>query len=259
MTSLKIMSALVTSNDMIAKDIYRLCLFCKNGFKDAPCGGFVNLYTDDNSLLLPRPISICESENDSLTLIFKVVGKGTELFSRLKIGDNVRVSSPLGNGFDTAFLKEGAAALLAGGGVGIPPMLNLAKKLMQQHVKTIAVLGFRDEPFLVDEFKKAKADVHICTDTGSHGFKGNVVELIKKENLTADGAFACGPKIMLKFFSEYTKEQGIPTFISMEERMGCGFGACVGCAIDLKMSDGAVVRKKVCRDGPVFRASEVIF
>ena len=259
MTSLKIMSALVTSNDMIAQDIYKLCLFCKDGFKDAKCGGFVNLYTDDKSLLLPRPISICESENDSLTLVFKVVGKGTDLFSRLKTGEKVKVSSPLGNGFDTSFLKKGDTALLAGGGVGIPPMLNLAKKFRREGINSIAVLGFRDEPFLIEEFKKAGADVHICTDTGSCGFKGNVVELLKKENIVSDGAFACGPKIMLKFFTEYTREHNIPTLISMEERMGCGFGACVGCAIDLKMSDGTVIRKKVCKDGPVFKASEVIF
>ena len=258
MTSLVKNSALVTSNEMIAQDIYKLCLFCKDAFKEAKAGQFVNVYTDNACLLLPRPISICDSTNDTLTLVFKVVGEGTKLFSGLKTGDRVDVSTSLGNSFDTSFLKEGDTVLLAGGGVGIPPMLNLAKKCKAEGLKTIAVLGFRDEPFLIEEFEKAGSEVHICTDLGTFGFHGNVVQFLKSEGIAADAAFACGPKIMLKFFTEYTKEKAIPTFISMEERMGCGYGACVGCAIDLNIN-GEVVRKKVCKDGPVFKAEEVIF
>lgn len=259
MTDNRITEALVLTNEQVATDIFKMNLYAKECFKDAKAGQFVNLYTGDPSMLLPRPISICDSEKDTLTLVFRVAGKGTNLFSHLKTGDHVKVSTPLGNGYNLETLKLNEIALLVGGGVGIPPMVKLARELWDKSCNVIAVLGFKDEPFLVEEFIKWDANVYICTDSGSAGFKGNVVELLRQKNIRANASFACGPKIMLKNLNEYSKEKNMPLFVSLEERMGCGFGACVGCAVDIKDENGEISKKKVCKDGPVFKASEVVW
>jgi len=222
-------------NEEIARGIFKMRLSYDS---EPEPGQFVNLYLNDESRLLPRPISVCDWKDDVLTLVYAVVGAGTEIISHYKAGTKIRCSVPLGNGFT---ISEG---LLVGGGVGIPPLLYLAKKAKN----TKAVLGFQDEPFLTEEFP---CPVTITTDSGSKGFKGNVVDFLKQADIPKNTQiFACGPKPMLKSLAQL-----YPTAeISLEERMGCGYGACVGCSC--KTTGG---NRKVCEDGPVFKASEVVW
>ena len=175
-------------------------------------------------MLLARPISICEISENRLRLVYQVVGKGTEIFSRLGSGDELRLLGPCGNGYK---LNKEKSALLVGGGIGIPPLLETAKQLGG---KLTVVLAARTKDLLVleDEFAKLGAKVYTATDDGSAGFKGNAVELLKQENLKADVIYSCGPKIMLKFLTEYAIEKNVECQVSMEERMACGIGArCV--------------------------------
>lgn len=243
--------AKVISNNKIAEGIYDLVISSPVIAKNAKAGQFVEVYPDNGVNLLPRPISICEIEGDTLRLVFQVVGAGTSLFAKLKAGDEIRVLGSCGNGYT---LTEGKAVLV-GGGIGVPPLLETVKRLKGEK---IVVLGFRSGSFLVDEFKKYGAKVYIATDDGSVGFKGNVVQLLEAENITGDVIYSCGPKIMLKFLAEYAKKQNIACQVSMEERMACGIGACVGCVIKIKTTEGWTY-KKVCKDGPVFNSEEVVW
>ena len=221
-------------------------------------GQFLSLYTRDGSKLLPRPISICEidRENRRIRLVYRVTGKntGTESFARLHPGVPVEVLGPLGNGFplDAA---EGKRVLLMGGGIGIPPMLETAKELRAE--KT-AILGYRDELFLNEEFAEY-AEVYVSTEDGSAGTKGNVLNVVKEKGLEADVIFACGPAPMLRAIKQYAEEKQIPCWISMEERMACGVGACLACVCRSREIDehSQVHNKRVCKDGPVFLSTEV--
>lgn len=245
--------AKVISMKHITESICDLIISCPKIVAEAVPGQFVEVYPDNGVNLLARPISICEIDKNAGTirLVFQIVGKGTELFSRLEAGDSIRILGPCGNGYK---LKSGNA-LLVGGGIGIPPLLEACKNL--EGKKTV-VLGFRSGSFLAEEFEKHGAMVHISTDDGSVGFKGNVVDLIKSENLSADVIYACGPKIMLKFLSAWAEEKSIECQVSTEERMACGIGACVGCVIKIKDGDKQT-HKKVCKDGPVFDSREVVW
>lgn len=243
--------AKVKSIDFITDIICDLKLYCPNIAKEAKAGQFVEVYPDNGVNLLSRPISICEIDKNegTLRLVFQIVGKGTKLFSQLKPNDEIRLLGPCGNGYT---LGEGKA-ILVGGGIGVPPLLETCKQLKGEK---IVVLGFRSGSFLVDEFEKLGAKVYVATDDGSVGFKGNVVDLLKAENITGDMIYSCGPKIMLKFLSMYAADNNIPCQVSMEERMACGIGACVGCVVQIK--DGnSWTYKKVCKDGPVFDSKEV--
>lgn len=243
--------AKVKSIDFITDIICDLKLYCPNIAKEAKAGQFVEVYPDNGVNLLSRPISICEIDKNegTLRLVFQIVGKGTKLFSQLKPNDEIRLLGPCGNGYT---LGEGKA-ILVGGGIGVPPLLETCKQLKGEK---IVVLGFRSGSFLVDEFEKLGAKVFVATDDGSVGFKGNVVDLLKAENITGDMIYSCGPKIMLKFLSMYAADNNIPCQVSMEERMACGIGACVGCVVQIK--DGnSWTYKKVCKDGPVFDSKEV--
>ena len=221
-------------------------------------GQFLSLYTRDGSKLLPRPISICEidRENRRIRLVYRVTGKntGTESFARLHPGVPVEVLGPLGNGFplDAA---EGKRVLLMGGGIGIPPMLETAKELRAE--KT-AILGYRDELFLNEEFAEY-AEVYVSTEDGSAGTKGNVLNVVKEKGLEVDVIFACGPAPMLRAIKQYAEEKQIPCWISMEERMACGVGACLACVCRSREIDehSQVHNKRVCKDGPVFLSTEV--
>lgn len=243
----------VLSNKNIAEGIYDLTLECSKLAEMAMPGQFVEVYPDNGENILPRPISICEIDKvkGSLRLVFQVVGKGTDLFSKLVKGDTVRVLGTCGNGYT---LKDGRA-ILVGGGIGVPPLLETVKNLTGEK---IVVLGFRSGSFLVEEFEKYGAKVYVATDDGSVGYKGNVVGLLEKENIVGDVIYSCGPKIMLKFLSEYAKKNNISAQVSMEERMACGIGACVGCVVKIKDKDSWVY-KKVCKDGPVFDSAEVLW
>lgn len=246
-------NALITSVVKEANDIYSIWIEEKEIVELTKPGQFVSLYSKDGSKLLPRPISVCEidKENGTLRLVFRVVGAGTLEFSKLKVGDTLDVMGPLGNGFTL----EGKKAILIGGGIGIPPMLQLAKEL---NIEKQIVLGYRDELFLNEEFNM-HGNVYISTEDGSAGTKGNVIDAIKEHNLEADIIFACGPTPMLRGVKAYAMEHGIRAQLSMEERMACGVGACFGCVCKSTEKDhhSNVNNKRICKDGPVFYAEEV--
>ena len=248
----------VISQEEIGRDIYSLWLQTDQMAQNARPGQFLSLYTGDGSKLLPRPISICEidKEDSKIRLVYRVTGKntGTEGFSRLKPGEKIEALGPLGNGFPLDAVK-GKKVFLMGGGIGIPPMLETAKQL---DAEKIMVLGYRDELFLNKEFE-AYGDVYIATEDGSAGTKGNVMDAIRENGLEADAIFACGPAPMLRAIKAYALEKGIPCWISMEERMACGVGACLACVCKSKDVDAHshVHNKRVCKDGPVFLSTEV--
>ena len=238
----------IISQEKIAEGIYDMWLRTEEIAAHAKAGQFVSVYCNDGTKLLPRPISICEinKEEKALRLVYRVAGGGTAEFSQMKAGETLRILGPLGNGFP---LGE-KSAFLIGGGIGIPPMLELAKELKCE--KQI-VVGYRnDELFLADELKQY-GEVIVATEDGSVGTKGNVLDAIRENGLKADVIYACGPTPMLRALKQYAAENDIECWISMEERMGCGIGACLVCAC--KTKDGH--QKHACKDGPVFNANEV--
>jgi len=219
-------------------------------------GQFISIYSNNGSKLLPRPISICEIDKNAGTLrvVYRVVGEGTAEFSQLTAGDEVEVMGPLGNGFPL----EGEKTVVVGGGIGVPPMLELAKQLSGS---VTAVMGYRnDDMFLTEEFTDVAAELIIATDDGSVGVHGTVVDAMKENDLDADVIYACGPKPMLRGVAEYAAERGIKCYVSMEERMACGVGACLGCVCQSTEKDdhSHVNNKRVCKDGPVFLSTEVV-
>lgn len=246
-------TAVVESCDKVDEGIYSIWLKDEQVAVNAVPGQFINVYCNDGTKLLPRPISICEidKEHGRLRIVFRVAGEGTSQFSQLVKGDEIEIMGPLGNGFTI----EGSRAILIGGGIGIPPMLQLAKELDCE--KTI-VLGYRDSLFLKEEFEPY-GTVIVSTEDGSAGTKGNVIDAIKENNVAGDIIFACGPKPMLKGVKAFAMENDIKAQISMEERMACGIGACLACVCKSsdKDSHSNVNNKRVCKDGPVFYAQEV--
>lgn len=251
----------VLRQQCIGKDIYDMTIQTKHIAGHAKAGQFVSLYSNDASKLLPRPISLCgiDAEAGTLRLVYRVTGEGTgtEEFSRLKAGDTIRVLGPLGNGFT---VEPGKKAFLIGGGIGIPPMLELAKSIKAVGTcEFVSVMGYRDaQTFLLDEFKE-QGDCYVATEDGSVGAKGNVLDAIKEYKLNADVIYACGPTPMLRALKAYAAEQGMTCYISMEERMACGIGACLACVCDSKEKDAHsnVKNKRICKEGPVFLAEEV--
>lgn len=251
----------VLKQQCIGKDIYDMTIQTKEIAGHAKAGQFVSLYSNDASKLLPRPISLCgiDREAGTLRLVYRVTGEGTgtEEFSRLKEGDTIRVLGPLGNGFT---VEPGKKAFLIGGGIGIPPMLELAKTIKAADTcEFVSVMGYRDaQTFLLDEFKE-QGDCYVATEDGSVGAKGNVLDAIRKYKLNADVIYACGPTPMLRALKAYAKEQKMTCYISMEERMACGIGACLACVCNSKEKDAHsnVKNKRICKEGPVFLAEEV--
>lgn len=218
-------------------------------------GQFVSVYCHEGSRLLPRPISICEidREDRAIRIVYRVVGKGTEELSQMRTGRCLDIVGPLGNGFP---LKD-KKAFLIGGGIGIPPLLELAKELKSEKQM---VLGYRDSMFLQEEFKK-QGSLYVATEDGSYGTDGNVLDAIRENGLNAEIIYACGPMPMLRAVKAYAKERGIECWLSLEERMACGIGACLGCVCKSKERDSHtnVNNKRICKEGPVFRAEEVEF
>lgn len=252
-------TAKVISQENIATDIFSMWLETKAAETAQP-GQFISMYTNDGSKLLPRPISICEidKENGRLRVVYRVTGEntGTKQFSQLTAGDTLPVIGPLGNGFplDKA---EGKKAFLMGGGIGVPPILELAKQL--QCAEKQIVVGYRNEQtFLKNQFE-ANGSLYISTEDGSVGTKGNVMNAIAENGLTADIIYACGPTPMLRAIKNYAEENGIECYISLEERMACGIGACLACTCKSKEKDHHtnVHNKRICKDGPVFLSTEV--
>ena len=254
------MTAVVISQEKIAEDIYSMWLKAEPVAAEAVPGQFISMYTNDGAKLLPRPISLCEidKEKGALRVVYRVTGEktGTKQFSELKAGDTVPVIGPLGNGFPYE-KAEGKKVFLMGGGIGVPPILELAKQ-MQCEEKQI-VVGYRDaHTFLKDEFEQ-NGTLYISTEDGSVGTKGNVMDAIREQNLDADMIFACGPTPMLRAIKTYAEEKGIECYISLEERMACGIGACLACVCKTKEKDAHsnVNNKRICKDGPVFLSTEV--
>jgi dihydroorotate dehydrogenase electron transfer subunit len=234
----------IVSNEALTETVYKMVL---SGDTSAVtnCGQFVDLRLPEK--YLRRPISVCDYDETTLTLIYKVVGSGTEIMSTLPVGTQLDVLTGLGNGYDTSL--SGDRPVLVGGGVGVPPMFNLCKKLVAEGKHPQVVLGFNmaSEIFLSDEFSALGVDVHIATADGSVGTKGFVTDVIK--NLEYTYFYACGPMPMFKAMEACLTTSGQYSF---EERMGCGFGACMGCTIQTKSG-----YKRVCKDGPVFWREEV--
>ena len=247
------MTAKVVSQETLATDVYSLVLEAPEIASQAIAGQFVSVYTHDGSKMLPRPISLCgiDREAGTLRLVYRVVGFGTKEFSQLKAGDTVDILGPLGNGF----MKSDKKAILIGGGIGIPPMLQLAKEL---DCEKSVVLGYRDEIFLNEEFE-LYAQVYMSSEDGQHGVKGNVIDAIKEYGVDGAVIYACGPTPMLRGIKAYAMENGIECQISMEEKMACGVGACLACVCKTKEIDehSQVHNRRICKDGPVFYAEEV--
>ncbi|HIS31528.1 MAG TPA: dihydroorotate dehydrogenase electron transfer subunit [Candidatus Limivivens intestinipullorum] len=250
-------TAAIISQERIGEGIYSLWLGAEEIAEAAAPGQFVSLYCHDHSRLLPRPISICEidREKGAIRLVYRVAGKGTAEFSGLSAGGSIEVLGPLGNGFPLERGGEEKKLLLIGGGIGVPPIVELAKQI--QGKKQI-VAGYRDALFL-DQELRAAGKLYVATEDGSIGTKGTVLDAIREQNLEADVIFACGPTPMLRALKEYALEKGIECWISMEERMACGVGACLGCVCKSAETDdhSHVKNKRICKDGPVFLATEV--
>lgn len=255
--------ALVISQEMLADGIFSMWIRTDAANAAKP-GQFLSMYTDDGTKLLPRPISICEIDRDgeALRMVYRVTGPetGTEQFSRLQAGDKIEIVGPLGNGFPLE-KTAGKRAMLMGGGIGVPPILELAKEMAGElePAQKMIVVGYRDsQTFLKEEFEQNGA-LYLSTEDGSVGTKGNVMDAVRENQLDADIIYACGPTPMLRAIKAYAQENGIECYISLEERMACGIGACLGCVCKSREKDehSNVHNKRVCKDGPVFLASEV--
>ena len=231
----------------LARDVYRMILAGDTSAITAP-GQFVNIAI--GGLYLRRPISVCAVDGDRLTLIYKVVGAGTRAMSEMKLGQTLDLLTGLGNGYDLR--KSGEAPLLIGGGVGVPPLFELARRLLAQGKRVSVILGFNaaDEVFYAEEFAALGAKVLVTTVDGSVGTKGFVTDALG--NVPAYSyVYTCGPEPMLRAVYGATNTSGQ---FSFEERMGCGFGACMGCTCETKYG-----HKRICRDGPVLEKEEIIW
>ena len=235
----------ITENRPLTKDVFRMTL--RGDTSDVTATGqFVNIKLD--GLYLRRPISVCDWDAETLTIIYKVVGKGTEAMRRMQSG-RLDVLTGLGNGYDQS--RAGDRPLLLGGGVGVPPMYALCKQLIAMGKKVSVILGFntKDEIFYEEEFRALGADVTVTTVDGSYGVKGFVTDAMKALDYTY--FYTCGPEPMLKAVYAASTTSGQ---FSFEERMGCGFGACMGCSCKTKYGN-----KRICRDGPVLEKEEIIW
>lgn len=236
----------VKANTKIAENTYKMVL-------GGDCSGitasgqFVNIKLD--GFFLRRPISVCDYNDNELTLIYKVVGKGTEYMAELGAGEKLDILTGLGNGYDLS--KSGNEPVLIGGGAGIPPMYNLCRKLVAEGKKPQVILGFNkeNELFFENEFKALGAEVTVTTADGSYGMKGFVTDALK--NMKYTYIYSCGPEPMLKAIYNTAETSGQ---LSFEERMGCGFGACMGCSCATKYGN-----KRICKDGPVLEMEEIIW
>ncbi len=268
---MKMEMAKVLNNTEIAKNTYKMTIAGDFVEEIKNPGQFVNIKINrGNEFLLRRPISISaiDRENKNIDIVYKIKGKGTKILSEIKANDEIDLIAPLGNGFDTDSLKEGDTALLVGGGIGIPPLYELAKVFKNKGIKIIIVLGFnsKDEIFFEEEFSKL-GETYVVTADGSYGYRGFVTDLIKslkeEKKLTYNKYYSCGPLAMLKSLRELEKDK--IGYISIENRMACGIGACYACVckknVDkadlINYDENKVYYTRVCYDGPVYLANEI--
>ena len=235
----------IESNRPLTADVFEMRLSGDTSAITAP-GQFINIKLD--GLFLRRPISVCDWDENGITIIYKVVGKGTTQMSRMVAGETLDVLTGLGNGFDVE--RCGEKTLVIGGGVGVPPMYGLAKALLAAGKTPVAILGFNksEELFYEDKFKALGIETIVTTVDGSHGVKGFVTGALPEHY---DYFCTCGPEPMLKAIYNATTTSGL---LSFEERMGCGFGACMGCSCETKYGN-----KRICKDGPVLEKEEIIW
>ncbi len=250
---MKQVKLVIQSNEPLAKDVFLMRL--AGDTSDIRPGQFVNIKID--SLYLRRPISVCDLDGDALTIIYKVVGRGTELMSKMTPGTALDTLTGLGNGYDLN--KSGSHPLLVGGGVGVPPLYYAAKQLAAQGIKPAAVLGFTSaaDEFYENEFKQYCTDVIITTNDGSAGTQGFVTDGIRQlaeNNNKFTFFYTCGPEPMLKAVYRCPELESVDGEFSFEERMGCGFGACMGCSC--KTVTGY---KRICKDGPILEKNEILW
>ncbi|MDO5133170.1 MAG: dihydroorotate dehydrogenase electron transfer subunit [Eubacteriales bacterium] len=267
----------VLDSRMLAPDIWSLELAYAPGEAPAPReirpGQFAGLYPAGGDMLLMRPISICrwDAGRGALRFVYRAAGKGTRSFTLLRPGDHLEMLGILGNGYDLEKFA-GKRVVLLGGGIGVPPMLELAAALhgaaapggqadpgAQAPASVTAVLGYRDSSLFLREEMEAFADVYIATEDGSVGTKGNVLDVVREKGLEADVLCACGPLPMLRAVKQYAAEKGIRAWLSLEERMACGIGVCLGCVAKTTRVDehSRVHNARVCVEGPVFPAEDV--
>ena len=238
----------VLSNEPLTPAVYRMVL--EGDTQYITCSGqFINIELEGK--FLRRPISVSDYDAQTITIIYKVVGGGTDQMSHMVAGTKLDILTGLGNGFNTENSAE--RPLLVGGGVGVPPLYNLCKRLLSEGKKPMVILGFntKDEIFYEEEFKALGVDVYCSTADGSHGTKGFVTDVIREKALSFDYLYTCGPLPMLKALYDATEVDGE---FSFEERMGCGFGACVGCTCKTKYGN-----KRICKEGPVLKREEIIW
>ena len=262
---MKKMTGILTAQTEICPGIYDMRLRAPEVAENAAPGQFVNLFSRDGSRLLPRPISLCgyDAASGEIRLVYRTAGAGTREFAAMQAGEALEILGPLGNGFPLE-KAAGKKVILTGGGIGIPPMLQTARALSEAEdglrpESLTAVLGYRDITFLADEFRKY-GDVVLATEDGSAGTRGTILDAIRERQLEADVIFACGPKPMLRVLKGYADETHTACWISLEERMACGVGACLACVCETVEEDAHshVHNARVCKDGPVFEAGSVV-
>lgn len=255
-------SMTVTESSRLADSVYSLTLQYEKGKapEEVKPGQFAGLFPKDGSMLLMRPISICEwkPQTGELRFVYRTAGNGTREFSHLRATDRIDMLGILGNGYDVSAFA-GKRVLLLGGGIGIPPMLGLAEALKGTAADVTAVMGYRsDDLFLAEDFRPY-ARVLTATEDGSAGTRGNVLDAVREHAVTCDAVCACGPLPMLRAVKAFAAQQKVPAYISLEERMACGVGACLGCVTKTVHKDrhSQVRNARVCTEGPVFPAEEV--
>lgn len=247
----------IISNRQIAKGIYELTLAGSLVRRMRTPGQFVHVKVGHREPLLRRPLSLCDinQEAGECTIVYRAEGAGTTLLSQKQPGESLDVLGPLGNGFPLSALSSGQHALLVGGGIGVPPLYELAKQLVNNGVCVTIVLGFQTKDVVFYEQRFASfGKTYVATVDGSYGMKGFVTDVIQRHALSFHVLYACGPKPMLKALEQQFPHKEL--YLSLEERMGCGIGACFACVC--RVPHGETAYKKVCSDGPVFRAGEVV-
>ena len=257
--------AKVIENKHLIGDLYDLYIHCPEEANRARTGQFVSLFTGSPSMVLPRPLSLCDIDKEAgiLRIVYRAGGDGTRQISQFKAGETINGIGPVGNSFRVVPNVKKFA--IVGGGIGTPPLLELSKKIRAEvpDAEIYVYLGFRgkDQVILEEDYKKHTDKVIVTTDDGSYGHHGNIISAMPTEEGFFDALYSCGPTIMLKFVSKYAEEKQIPnSFVSLEEHMACSIGACLACVTKVKANnEQGWDYQRVCCTGPVFKSKEVIF